>query len=377
MKNILVKHFLRLWLILLCSISSMGAFAASYQFTGPAAIGANWVDISATGTNVAPALTDDSNSAAIPIGFTFNYGGLNYTQVFISSNGMIFFGPAAPAPTGNWWTNTTVATAQTNYAISNVLMPFWDDLNPAGVAGRIKYQTIGTQFIVSYLAVPPFSGGGTATFQVILNQNGSIRYNYQTTFSQGSTATVGYQISAADLVQVSIDTANSIPNSTTILWTRIAPSLINLKSVSTVSDPVNNVTNPKNIPGAVVGYAINVNNASQGVVDTNTVSITDPIPTNTEMFTGGLSASPPFTFTDGAPVSGLTCTFVSLASATDCIEFSNNSGATWTYTPSAASDFDPLVTNIRLSPSGLMSGDTTPVASPYPNFTINFRVRIK
>ena len=84
--------------MLLCSISSTGALAASYQFTGPTAIGANWVDISATGTNVTPALTDDSNSAAINIGFTFNYGGLNYTQVFISSNGMIFFGPAAPAP---------------------------------------------------------------------------------------------------------------------------------------------------------------------------------------------------------------------------------------------------------------------------------------
>lgn len=377
MNNACKKHFFRLCLMLLCSVNYLNVFAASYQFTGPSAIGANWVDISATGTNVAPALTDDSNSAAIPIGFTFNYGGLNYTQVFISSNGMIFFGPAAPALTGNWWTNSTVATAQANYGISNVLMPYWDDLNPGGVAGRVKYQTIGTQFIISYLAVPPFSGGGTATFQVILNQNNSIRYNYQTTFSQGSTATVGYQISAADLVQVSSDTANSIPNNTTILWTRISPSLINLKSVATVSDPVNNVTNPKNIPGAVVSYTININNASQGVVDTNTVSITDPISTNTEMFTGGLSATAPFTFTDGSPASGLACTFVSLASAADCIEFSNNGGATWAYTPSAASDYDPLVTNIRLRPTGVMNGDTTPVASPYPNYSVSFKVRIK
>ena len=372
-----IKHFLGLCLMLLCSIGSTVTLAASYQFTGPVAIGANWVDISATGTNVTPALTDDSNSAAIPIGFTFNYGGLNYTQVFISSNGMIFFGPAAPAPTGSWWTNSTVATAQANYGILNVLMPFWDDLNPNGVAGRVKYQTIGTQFIISYLAVPPFSGGGTATFQVILNQNGTIRYNYQTTFSQGSTATVGYQISAADLVQVSIDTANSIPNNTTILWTRIAPSLINLKSVTTISDPINNVTNPKNIPGAVVSYTININNTSQGVVDDASSVITDPIPANTEMFTGGLSATPPFTFTDGSPVSGLACTFVSLASATDCIEFSNNGGATWVYTPSAASDYDPLVTNIRLRPTGVMNGDTTPVASPYPNYSVSFKVRIK
>ena len=376
MYHLAIKYFLRLSLMLLCSICSTAVLAASYQFAGPTAIGANWVDISATGTTVA--LADDSVSVAVPIGFTFNYGGLNYTQMSIGSNGWLFF-----AATSTAFANVAVASSP----VPNVLMPYWGDLNPNSVATRVRYQTVGVapnrRFVVSYLAVPTYNATGANTFQIILNENGSFLYNYQTTNTQGlltgdanEGATVGYFVSASDFVQFSLNTA-SVPNNTTLTWTRIAPSLINLKSVSTVSDPVNNVTNPKNIPGAIVSYTINVNNASQGVVDTNTVAITDAIPTDTEMFTGGLSATAPFTFVDGSPSSGLVCTFISLASATDCIEFSNNNGATWTYTPTAASDFDPLVTNIRLRPTGVMNGDTTPVASPYPNYSINFRVRIK
>lgn len=360
--------------MLLCGIVSINTFAASYQFAGPSAIGANWVDISATGTTVA--LSDDSVSAAVPIGFTFNYAGLNYTQMFIGSNGWLFFGATSTA-----YNNVAVASSP----VPNVLMPYWGDLNPNNDATKVRYQTVGVapnrKFVVSYLAVPTYNATGANTFQLVLNENGSFLYNYQTTNTQGGGGgsegfTIGYNVSTTDLVQFSLDTA-SVPNNTTLTWSRIAPSLINLKSVSTVSDPFNNATNPKNIPGAVINYIINVNNASQGVVDNNTVSIADPIPTNTEIFTGGLSATAPFTFTDGSPSSGLACTFVSLASTTDCIEFSNNSGATWVYTPSAASDYDPLVTNIRLRPTGVMTGDTAPVASPYPNYSISFKVRIK
>jgi hypothetical protein len=374
MSNLIIKHFLRLCLMMLCSIASTCALAASYQFAGPAAIGANWVDISVTGTTVA--LADDSVSAAVPIGFTFNYGGLNFTQVFIGSNGWVFFGT-----TSTEFNNVAVAASP----VTNVLMPYWGDLNPASTPTRVRYQTVGVapnrKFVVSYLAVPTYNMTGANTFQIVLNENGSFLYNYQTTNTQGGGGgsegfTVGYNVSATDLVQFSLNTA-SVPNNTTLTWTRIPPSLINLKSVTTVSDPINNVTNPKNIPGAVVSYTINVNNASQGVVDDATTVITDPIPTNTEMFTGGLSASPPFTFTDGAPASGLACTFASLASVADCIDFSNNGGLTWTYTPSAASDYDPLVTNIRFRPTGFLNGDTPPAAAPYPNFSLGFKVRIK
>jgi hypothetical protein len=376
-KSRIIDYFRLIFSVFIVSVfTSSASFAASYQFAGPAAIGANWVDISATGTTVA--LTDDSVSGAIPIGFTFTYGGLNYTQVFIGSNGWIFFGATSTA-----FANVAVAASP----VPNVLMPYWGDLNPNNVATRVRYQTVGVvpnrKFVVSYLAVPTFNATGANTFQLVLNENGSFLYNYQTTNTQGlltgdanEGATVGYNVSTTDLVQFSLNTA-SVPNNTTLTWTRISPSLLNLKSVTTVSDPFNNVTNPKNILGAVVQYTINASNTSQGPVDTGTTVISDPIPTNTEMFTGGLTATAPFTFTDGAPISGLACAFVSLASLTDCIDFSNNGGATWTYVPINTSDFDPAVTNIRFRPTGVFNGDTAPAAAPFPNFSLLFKVRIK
>ena len=374
MRNFVIKHYLALWLMLLCCIGSMSAVAATYQFVGPTTPG-TWFDISATGT-VLPALADDATSAAINIGFTFNYGGTNFTQLRVGSNGWLFLGNASAASTA--FNNTTVATNP----VTNVMMPFWDDLFPPS-GGSIRYQTLGIapnrQFVVSYLAIQHYNNGvtgtGSYTFQLVLYENGRFQYNYQSTTDQGASATIGYDVSAADLVQFSFNTA-SAPNNSSITW-YIQPSLVNLKTVAVVSDPVNNVTNPKNIPGAVDQYTINVSNTSAGVVDSDTTIITDPIPANTEMFTGGLTATAPFTFTDGSPVSGLTCTFVSLASLADCIDFSNNGGATWTYVPISASDFDPAVTNIRFKPAGFLNGDTPPAAAPYPNFSLNFKVRIK
>jgi uncharacterized repeat protein (TIGR01451 family) len=371
----------------MAGLTCNNALAATYLFAGPTTP-YTWVDISSTsatpGINVtqavssaanpavAAALTDDSYSPAIPIGFTFNYAGTNYTQLVVGSNGWLFFGTPSTV-----YVNTPVASVP----VSNVLMPYWDDLDNGGLTGRIQYLTIGTapnrQFVVSFIGVPTYgSAGSNNTFQVILYENGRFQFNYQATQLQGSSATIGYQVSAADFVQYATNTANSTPNLRTLTW-YISPSLTNLKTVSTLSDPVNNTSQPKNIPGAVVQYKIDVSNTSVGIVDANTTIISDPIPANTELFTGGLSASAPFSFTDGAPTSGLTCAFISLASTTDCIEFSNNAGATWTYTPSAATDYDAAVTNIRFKPIGTLNGDTAPAAAPYPNFNLTFKVRIK
>lgn len=361
-------------LLIFAYLCSNQAYAATYLFVGPSSP-STWVDISTTGTTVA--LADDSVSAAVPLGFTFNFAGTNYTQLRIGSNGWQFF-----AGTSNAFANTSVATS----GVTNTLMPYWGDLNPNSVATRIRYQTIGTapnrQFVVSYLNVPTFNATGSNTFQVIIYENGRFQYNYQVTNTQGlltadanEGATVGYIVSTTDLVQFSLNTA-SVPNNTSLTW-YIAPSLTHLKTVATVSDPINNTTGAKNIPGALVQYTINISNTSAGIVDNNTTSITDPIPVNTELFTGGLSAAAPFTFTDGAPTSGLTCTFIALASTSDCVQFSNNNGISWTYTPSAVTDYDATVTNIRFVPTGTLSGDTAPAAAPFPNFSLIFRVRVK
>jgi hypothetical protein len=75
----------------------------------------------------------------------------------------------------------------------------------------------------------------------------------------------------------------------------------------------------------------------------------------------------------GSPSSGLTYAFTSLSSTTDNVDFSNNGGSTYTYTPVPDSNgFDAAVTNIRISPQGIFAASSG--TNPY--FQVRFRVRV-
>ncbi len=157
------------------------------------------------------------------------------------------------------------------------------------------------------------------------------------------------------------------------------PGLSMTKSSVAFSDPVNNTTNPKLIPGAFVDYTLTVNNPAAVTgpppipgysATSGSVIVSDPTPANLALFVGnvGGGATGPAVFTAGT--SGMTYSYVSLASATDGIEFSNNNGVSWTYTPVPdANGVDALVTNVRMRPTNAMPAGTS--------FTFRLRYRIK
>jgi len=127
-------------------------FAAQAQVPGynPANatnIAGTYTDISTTGTAIATANTDDANSAAQPIGFTFNFNGTAFTQFVLSTNGFIRLGAAAPSSATLFYTDPQAATggpiASTNPADVNLVMPFAVDLT-AGMAGGTGYQVATT-----------------------------------------------------------------------------------------------------------------------------------------------------------------------------------------------------------------------------------------
>jgi parallel beta-helix repeat protein len=154
------------------------------------------------------------------------------------------------------------------------------------------------------------------------------------------------------------------------------PNLTYLKSVAVFSDPLNNMTNPKSIPGAMQVYTLRVTNQGTGSVDSNTVALVDAIPANTALFVQdlGVPGSGPVAFTDGTPASALTYTFAGLGNAADDLEFSNNGGTSWAYTPVAnANGCDPAVTHMRVKPKGTMAGAT---GAGNPFFELRFRVRV-
>ncbi len=150
-------------------------------YTG-STISYSFTDISGTGT--ALNLSDDQLSAAVPIGFSFNFYGTVYTNAYVSSNGFITFDPASdpgccegqnlPDPMGP----------------NSLIAGYWTDLNPAA-GGTIRYLTTGSagsrRFIVQYLNVPMAGGGTTASFQILLHEgSNNIELQFLSALTNGS-----------------------------------------------------------------------------------------------------------------------------------------------------------------------------------------------
>ena len=157
----------------------------------------------------------------------------------------------------------------------------------------------------------------------------------------------------------------------------VIPDLLVVKTSLTVEDPFNGTTEPKAIPAATVRYLIQVTNTGKGTVDSDTMFISDLIPANMALrvidYDG---ANPgPVAFLDGSPVSGLSYTFTSLDSSTDDVEFSNDGGSTWTYTPVDSGDgTDPGVTDIRVNPKGIFAGSS---GGGDPSFQVLFKAVVQ
>jgi uncharacterized repeat protein (TIGR01451 family) len=258
-----------------------------------------------------------------------------------------------------------------------------DVINPAGTVvatGVILYDD-GTH-------------GDAAAGDRIFTNNGTVVANPTYTFGSGDTESTAWvtRVFARDASTSTIGATNghvhipgqaNTPQTQANFWniddqvfSLVKVNLVLVKSAATISDPIDGVTNPKSIPGAIKQYTIVVTNQGLGTSDNNSVKLSDPIPPQTELVVTNIggAGSGPVLFTQGSPTSGLTYTFTSLASATDSLEFSNNGGTTWTYTPTAnGNGTDPAVTNIRVSPAGSFAAN----AGVAPSFTLQFRVRIR
>ena len=141
----------------------------------------------------------------------------------------------------------------------------------------------------------------------------------------------------------------------------VAPPLTIVKSSQAYLDPQNGTTNPKMIPGGFVAYTVTVANPGGITVTSDSIVIVDATPANLSLYVGNVpGGSGPVLFQDGSPSSGLTYTFTSLASTTDDVDFSNDGGSTWSYTPvPGASQVDANVTHMRIRPKGSMGPNST------------------
>lgn len=119
-----------------------------------------------TGTDLFGASWNDNVSAAIPLGFTFQFNAVSYSSVTVSSNGFVTFGATAPAAT-----NYLPLSNTSTYA--GAISAFGRDLSATTATTGISYTVTGVspnrKFVVQWANAKRI-GGDVANFQIILNE---------------------------------------------------------------------------------------------------------------------------------------------------------------------------------------------------------------
>ncbi|MFC3713941.1 hypothetical protein ACFOMD_15310 [Sphingoaurantiacus capsulatus] len=197
------------------------------------------------------------------------------------------------------------------------------------------------QFTVRGLTVP---GGSTCTFTMDVVATGSgILTN---TIAQDA----AYMRIDPNVGSQSVQSQNATPAVASLTF----PAGLAAQKTSVVfSDPVNDTTNPKRIPGAAVDYTITITNNAGATVDNNTVILSDALPAEADFFAGNYAGGNTFEFT--ANSSGLTC-------SASCISYSTmaspsvSNDAHWTHVPAGVGPTfaDPAIRHIRFKTLGSM-----------------------
>ncbi|MCB1208977.1 MAG: choice-of-anchor D domain-containing protein [Verrucomicrobiales bacterium] len=155
---------------------------------------------------------DDAFSAAVPIGFNFTFGGTTYSQVYMSTNGVMYFtGPSTA------YSNTGLSTQSTRLGV----YPLWDDLyvGTGGVEAlsRGLYYTTGAPgsrvFILQWTNWYSYSETSeVGTFNVVLHEGtNKIDIYYRNMLGAsalrqyGLGATIGLSVSSSYYTQYSLN----------------------------------------------------------------------------------------------------------------------------------------------------------------------------
>ena len=141
-----------------------------------------------------------------------------------------------------------------------------------------------------------------------------------------------------------------------------------------VSDGVS-ATNPKAIPDAVVEYEMVVSNVPSDLADQRGPVIANPLPDQLSLFVGDIgTGSGPFAYEPANGGSGFDCKFESLPNPADCVEFSDNGGASFDYSPTPDREgFDPNITHIRFRLQPGLQPDRPQTSS----FILRYRMRME
>lgn len=282
---------------------------------------------------------------------------------------------------------TSLAALTSNTVINVENVTIYNDTYPNG--NQLTALNPGQDYYVRADITDPFGSYDVTNTRITINgPNGEIPANLavmSTVNTTTSTLTVEYPYSTESdavsgdwIFKVRADEGyeGTVFNELSYTIPMVQPAQLSLqKSMTVINDPVNGTSNPKAIPGAVVEYTLEISNAGEGNTDTDSIAIIDKLAAGTDFYIGTDANVSPITLVEGNPASNLTLTFESLTSTTDDIEFSNDGGLTFDYEPTADTEgFDPLITDIRITPTGTMPGSDE---NGSPAFSIFYQVKVQ
>jgi len=160
--------------------------APSFGYTG-GAIAFAYDDIASSGA--AAGVGDDGISAAINIGFGFDFFGTTLSALRIAANGFLVMDPGQ--------TSTGCCSGQSlpdPVAPNGVIAGYWEDLG----AGNVRYATLGNmpnrRFVVDWSSVAHFGGGPAVSFQIVLFEgSGDVEIRHLSAPSDGGEHAVGIE----------------------------------------------------------------------------------------------------------------------------------------------------------------------------------------
>ncbi len=264
--------------------SGSDTLIADYTFLGSSG---TYTPIS--GTSVTFSTQDDDGVFNLPIGFTFNHRGKNYTTFGVSTNGYVQLGA------------TSTPSVISNALATNVdiIAALWDDNNMTG--GSVQYITTGSMpnrvLTVQWTGMHVGSSGSasnpTIDCQIILyegSNNINIVFGSTSSALVSTTASIGVSGGAGDYLSIypqnpsSLSTVSSTAENNTISSALNFPSgttyALNAANLTYNWSPATflsstNVPNPMaNGVSATTTYIVTITNSTSGCSKLDTVTIT-------------------------------------------------------------------------------------------------------
>ena len=262
-------------------------FVDSDEPGGPAY---SWIDITPTGTNIA--FSDENRFGPLPLGFTFNFYGIDYTDLWAGSNGWIKVGATDPAE--NDLSND--CPLPNTSGIENLIGGIWDDLDndtstPNGTgyyqsfaAGTCPYPGYaGACMVVEWYNMYHYasSPADNMTFEIVLFDDHSILIQFLDASNEaGSGSTTGIENADATIgLTYACNTAGSLHDALAVRFflfegPSFGDSTKEAVDLAVVGDPID--------------YTITILNT--GEVPGLETAMVDPIPAGT-VYNGDVACS--------------------------------------------------------------------------------------